>query len=93
MITNFKTHKNAEKNAILVLKDHPKLQLEFLEKFLEERNIEKKIDDELLVLHIELLCKLNPSKVHKYMIFFLIKIKQIYRYFLILFFIETNDRF
>lgn len=56
--------KSLESTAIKFLEQSPNLQLSFLEKILQRRGPDSQISDELLVLHIHLLCKLEPKKVH-----------------------------
>ena len=50
-------NKNAEKTVIKYLSAYPELQKKYLEKILNEREIGKIIDDELLLINVELLCK------------------------------------
>ena len=54
-----KYNKNAEKSVIKYLAAYPKLQREYLEKILAKRadNNSMEIDNDLLILHVELLCK------------------------------------
>ena len=63
-------NKTAEKNVIQYLAPHPNLQLEYLEKILSTRENGAVIDNYLLVIHIELLCKEgNQRKVRLIYIF------------------------
>mgnify|MGYP006933350159 CR=1 FL=1 len=55
--------KSLEASAIKYLESIPQLQLSYLEKILQKRGSETHIDDDLLVLHIQLLCKLDPKRV------------------------------
>lgn len=57
IITKF--NKSSEKKAILQLAQWPALQLELLGKILEERKNGTAVDNELLVLNISLLCKME----------------------------------
>lgn len=47
--------------AVITLCEHPLLQLELLECILEDRKLGIKVDDDLLLIYITLLCKLNYS--------------------------------
>jgi len=59
-----KYHKNSEKNVIKYLTAYPKLQIEYLERILNARENGEFIDNDLLLVHIELLCKEeNETKV------------------------------
>ena len=53
----------SEGDAIKLLEGNPTLQLEFLKEILAQRDQGKKIPEDLLVLHIKLLCQLAPKKV------------------------------
>ena len=55
--------KSLEASAIKYLESIPTLQLSYLEKILKKKDADVQIDDDLLVLHIELLCKLEPKRV------------------------------
>mgnify|MGYP001569479301 CR=1 FL=1 len=46
---------------VVGLCQYPLLQLELLEKLLEDRQIGVKIDNDLLIINLTLLCKLNYS--------------------------------
>jgi hypothetical protein len=46
---------------VLSLCDYPLLQLDLLECILEDRKLGIKVDDDLLLIYIRLLCKLNYS--------------------------------
>ena len=52
-----KYNKNAEKTVIKYLSSYPDLQRNYLEKILLGRETGEKIDDELLIIHIKLLCR------------------------------------
>eukprot|EP01016_Furgasonia_blochmanni_P053734 TRINITY_DN8740_c0_g1_i4.p1 TRINITY_DN8740_c0_g1~~TRINITY_DN8740_c0_g1_i4.p1 ORF type:complete len:680 (-),score=183.53 TRINITY_DN8740_c0_g1_i4:180-2135(-) len=60
-----KFNKSAEKKVILGLASNPQMQFEYLRQMMLEREKDKnvKIDNELLILHIELLCRLYPKDV------------------------------
>ncbi len=49
--------------AIKLLEQNPKLQLEFLKEVLAQRDEGKKIPSDLLILHIKLLCQLAPKQI------------------------------
>ena len=53
---------NEEKNIINQMSDQPQLQLKYLQnKIKEEREKNQYIENDLLLLHIELLCKIAPD--------------------------------
>lgn len=54
--------KAEEQIVVLSLSPEPEVQLEYLEKMLEGRQQGDFIDDKLLVLHIELLCRLKDKR-------------------------------
>lgn len=70
-INSEKTHKiisrynkNSEKSVIKYLSVYPKLQMEYLERIINARKNGELIDNDLLLIHIELLCKEeNEAKV------------------------------
>ena len=55
IITKFM--KNSEKSVIKSLSTQPKLQMEYLERIINSRENGEFIDNDLLLVHIELLCK------------------------------------
>lgn len=59
--------KSEEEAVVLSLSPEPEVQLEYLEKMLEGRQQGDWVDDKLLVLHIELLCRLQkgPNGVNR----------------------------
>ena len=71
-INSEKTHriinrfmKHAEKLVIKSLATQPKLQMEYLERIINARESGEFIDNDLLLVHIELLCKdENETKVN-----------------------------
>lgn len=83
-INSEKTHqiisrymKNAEKSVIKYLAPYPKLQIEYLEKILLNRKKGEYVDDDLLIMHIELLCKdPNEEKVLSLINFIIIYINK-----------------
>ena len=50
-------NKTAEKTVIKYLSAYPELQRKYLEKVMKRREEGKTIEDDLLLIHIELLCK------------------------------------
>lgn len=59
-----KYNKNSEKNIVKYLAANPKLQMEYLERIINSRENGEYIDNDLLLIHIELLCKDdNEAKV------------------------------
>jgi len=54
-----------EADAIKALEPFPKLQLDYLRGILSQRDIGLKVSDDLLILHIKLLCQLHPKLVLK----------------------------
>ena len=58
-----KFNKPCEKNFVNHLSAYPNLQLEYMQRLLKERERGEKIDNDLLVLFIKLLCELDPTKV------------------------------
>ena len=70
-INSEKTHriinkymKNSEKSVIKYLAAYPKLQMEYLDRIINNRENGEFIDNDLLIVHIELLCKEeNETKV------------------------------
>lgn len=59
-----KYNKNSEKNVIKYLAAYPRLQMEYLERIINARENGEFIDNDLLLIHIELLCKEeNEGKV------------------------------
>lgn len=54
-----------EADAVKKLNNFPKLQLEYLKNILAQRHQGVKIQDDLLVLHLRLLCELHPDLVVK----------------------------
>jgi hypothetical protein len=57
-----------ETQLILGLGSHPEIQIEILEKVLDRRKVGEKFDNELLALHISLLCQSkDPQDRHKIM--------------------------
>ena len=50
-------NKSAEKTVIKYLSSYPELQKQYLEKLLKSRESGKNLDEELLLIHIELLCR------------------------------------
>mmetsp|Transcript_5309 Transcript_5309/g.4495 ORF Transcript_5309/g.4495 Transcript_5309/m.4495 type:complete len:402 (-) Transcript_5309:695-1900(-) len=54
-----------EADAVKKLDNFPKLQLEYLKNILAQRHQGVKIQDDLLVLHLKLLCDLHPDLVVK----------------------------
>ena len=56
--------KNSEKSVIKYLAAYPKLQMEYLDRIINNRENGEFIDNDLLIVHIELLCKEeNETKV------------------------------
>lgn len=54
------------KKFIFSLNDHPDLQLEYLQKLIEDSKKDtEEIDDDLKILLLQLMCKLDKSKVLK----------------------------
>lgn len=65
IITRFM--KSLEKSVIKSLSLHPRLQMEYLERIINSRESGEFIDNDLLLVHIELLCKdENETKVSLY---------------------------
>ncbi len=50
-------NKTAERSVVRYLAAYPKLQIDFLERILKERRKEEFIDNELLISHVDLLCR------------------------------------
>lgn len=61
-------NKSYEKKAILHLAQWPPLQLELLGKILEERKNGSKIDNDLLVLNVSLLCKQGRKQEVRFLV-------------------------
>ncbi len=57
-----KYNKTSEKTVIKYLSSYPDLQRKYLEKILLGRETGMAIDDELLIIHIELLCRNTDEK-------------------------------
>lgn len=57
LISNY--NPSAEKTVIKYLSAYPELQKQYLEKVLKGREAGQTIDEELLLIHIDLLCKNN----------------------------------
>lgn len=56
--------KSLEESAIKYLEAIPQLQLSYLERVIQKKGQGAEIDDELLVLHIQLLCTLDRKRVN-----------------------------
>lgn len=56
-----KYNRSAEKTVIKYLSSDPELQKQYLEKVLDGRELGQTIDEDLLLMHIELLCKKNDE--------------------------------
>jgi hypothetical protein len=55
--------KASEKNIVVKLQAYPELQLEYIEHVLRDREEGKKIDNEVLTIHIQLLCQQHPHRI------------------------------
>ena len=59
-------NKTAERSVVRYLAAYPKLQIDYLERILGERRKQDVIDNELLILYVELICKEeDEEKVRK----------------------------
>ena len=55
--------KKKKVKAVLSLNDYPQLQIQLLEEILYERENNEFIENELLILNVSLLCRMDKKKV------------------------------
>jgi hypothetical protein len=55
--------RESEREVVHSLSNYPDLQLDYLDKMLNDKDREAKVDDELLLLHLELLCKFRKKHI------------------------------
>lgn len=54
--------KESEKKVVMSLNQQPELQLEYLDRMLQDLDREVRVDDDILLLHVKLLCIYRPKQ-------------------------------